>query len=58
MVDPNSFETKVVVFLNKKGEEFLSLLGTTEEKVIEVGGCFDFDRGVGKGLEDDVVSAL
>ena len=58
MVDPNSFKTKVVAFSNKKGEEFLSLLGTTEEKAIEVGGCFNFDRGVGEGLEDDVVSAF
>ena len=46
MVDPNSFEAKVVAFSSKKGKKFLSLLGMTEKEAIEVRGCFDFDRGV------------
>ena len=58
MIDPNSFKAKVVAFSNKKGEELFSLLGTTEKETVEVGGCFDFDRRVGEGLEDDVVSAF
>ena len=36
MVDPNSFETKVVTLSSKKGKEFFSLLGVAEEEVIEV----------------------
>ena len=58
VVDPNLFEMKVVTFSSKKGEEFLSLLGTTEKEAIDVRGRFDFDRGVGEGLEDDIVSAF
>ena len=49
MIDPDTFEAKVVVSLGEEGKEFLSLRRSAQEEPIEVGRGIDFDRGPGNG---------